>query len=93
VQRYPAEWAVALREMIAAGPELLVPAHGLPISGRQRIATVLGDIATALEDLVAAVIAMMNQERRSMRSSTQCRFLPTRWPSRISDRCTTNQSS
>jgi len=61
VQRYPVEWATALREMIAAGPELLVPAHGLPITGRERIASVLDDIATALEDLVADVIAMMNQ--------------------------------
>jgi alkyl sulfatase BDS1-like metallo-beta-lactamase superfamily hydrolase len=61
VQRYPVEWAAAPREMIAAGPELLVPAHGLPIAGRRRIATVLDDIATALEDLVAAVIAMMNE--------------------------------
>ena len=61
VQRYPVEWAVALREMIAAGPELLVPAHGLPIAGRKRIATVLDDIATALENLVADVIAMMNE--------------------------------
>ena len=33
VQRYPLEWAAALRDMIAAGPELLVPAHGLPIAG------------------------------------------------------------
>jgi alkyl sulfatase BDS1-like metallo-beta-lactamase superfamily hydrolase len=61
VQRYPLEWAAALREMIAVGPELLVPAHGLPISGAPRIATVLGDIAIALETLVADVIAMMNQ--------------------------------
>jgi glyoxylase-like metal-dependent hydrolase (beta-lactamase superfamily II) len=61
VQRYPVEWAAALREMIAAGPELLVPAHGLPIAGHKRIAIVLDDIATALEDLVADVIAMMNQ--------------------------------
>jgi alkyl sulfatase BDS1-like metallo-beta-lactamase superfamily hydrolase len=61
VQRYPSEWAAALREMIAFGPELLVPAHGLPIAGRERIATVLGDIAVALENLVADVIAMMNQ--------------------------------
>ena len=45
VQRYPLEWAAALREMIAAGPELLVPAHGLPIAGTARIAVVLGDIA------------------------------------------------
>ena len=61
VQRYPVEWAAALREMIVAEPELLVPAHGLPIAGRARIATVLGDIADALEHVVADVIAMMNQ--------------------------------
>ena len=61
VQRYPLEWAVALREMIAVGPELLVPAHGLPIAGRDRIALVLGDMADALEGLVADVIALMNQ--------------------------------
>ncbi|MEY2401342.1 MAG: hypothetical protein QOJ08_1453 [Ilumatobacteraceae bacterium] len=61
VQRYPLEWAAALRDMIAAGPDLLVPAHGLPIVGAERIATVLGDIATALEGLVGDVIAMMNQ--------------------------------
>ena len=61
VQRYPLEWAAALREMIAAGPELLVPAHGLPIGGNARIAVVLGDIADTLETLVADVIALMNQ--------------------------------
>lgn len=60
VQRYPIEWAAALRRMMAKGPELLLPAHGLPISGSERIARVLGDIATALEDLVAEVVAMMN---------------------------------
>ena len=46
--------------MIAAGPELLLPAHGLPIAGRERIARVLDDVATALEDLVRDVVAMMN---------------------------------
>ncbi len=61
VQRYPLEWAAALRDMIAAGPQLLVPAHGLPIAGQERIASVLGDIADALEQLVGDVIAMMNQ--------------------------------
>lgn len=60
VQRYPREWAVALRKMIAVGPELLIPAHGLPIEGRDRIARVLDEIATALEDLENAVVAMMN---------------------------------
>jgi alkyl sulfatase BDS1-like metallo-beta-lactamase superfamily hydrolase len=61
VQRYPIEWAAALRAMIAQGPELLVPAHGLPIVGRERIARVLDDIATALEVLVAEVVRMMNE--------------------------------
>jgi glyoxylase-like metal-dependent hydrolase (beta-lactamase superfamily II) len=60
VQRFPIEWAAALREMIAHGPELLLPAHGLPIEGRERIAGVLGDIAGALERLVAEVVDMMN---------------------------------
>ena len=60
VQRYPIEWAAALRRMIAAEPELLLPAHGLPIAGRERIARVLDDVATALEDLVRDVVAMMN---------------------------------
>ncbi len=60
VQRYPIEWAAALRAMIAKEPELLLPAHGLPIAGRERIARVLDDVATALEDLVTDVVAMMN---------------------------------
>ncbi|MFZ4717796.1 MAG: alkyl sulfatase dimerization domain-containing protein [Ilumatobacteraceae bacterium] len=60
VQRYPIEWAAALRTMIAQGPELLLPAHGLPIVGKERIARVLDDVATALEDLVREVVARMN---------------------------------
>ena len=60
VQRYPIEWAAALRAMIAKEPELLLPAHGLPIAGKERIARVLDDVATALEDLVSGVVAMMN---------------------------------
>ena len=61
VQRYPGEWAAALRAMLALEPELLLPAHGLAVAGQQRVATVLGDLATALERLVADVIAAMNQ--------------------------------
>jgi glyoxylase-like metal-dependent hydrolase (beta-lactamase superfamily II) len=60
VQRFPIEWAAALREMIAKEPELLLPAHGLPIEGRARIAGVLDDIATALELIVREVVDMMN---------------------------------
>jgi alkyl sulfatase BDS1-like metallo-beta-lactamase superfamily hydrolase len=60
VQRWPIEWAAALRAMIAKGPELLLPAHGLPIAGNERIARVLDEIATALENLVRDVVTMMN---------------------------------
>ncbi len=60
VQRYPSEWAAALRQMVARRPELLVPAHGLPIGGAERIAVVLGDMADALESLVDRTIEMMN---------------------------------
>ena len=60
VQRYPREWAVALREMAGLGAELLVPAHGFPIAGAQRIRTVLEDTAFALETLVDGALEMMN---------------------------------
>ena len=60
VQRFPIEWAAALRAMIAKEPELLLPAHGLPIEGKQRIATVLDDIASSLELVVREVVEMMN---------------------------------
>ena len=61
MQRYPVEWAAALRaDDRRTSPSCSLPAHGLPIAGAERIATVLDDIATALEDLVADVLAMMN---------------------------------
>ena len=60
VQRYPSEWAAALREMAALEPELLCPAHGLPIAGTDRIQRVLGETATVLEDLVSQTLALMN---------------------------------
>ena len=46
--------------MAALGPELLLPAHGLPIGGRDRIAWVLDTIAGALERLVSDVVEAMN---------------------------------
>jgi len=60
VQRFPIEWAEALRAMIAKEPELMLPAHGLPIAGKERIARVLDEIATALEYLVKSTVEMMN---------------------------------
>ena len=60
VQRYPGEWVAALHRMIAQGPELFVPAHGLPIAGADRIAHVLTTVADTLDVLVEQVLAMMN---------------------------------
>ncbi len=61
VQRYPGEWATALRQMAALEPELLLPAHGLPIGGADRIRTVLETVAGTLEDLVQRVVDLMNE--------------------------------
>lgn len=60
VQRYPEEWAAALRAMAALEPDLLLPAHGLPIGGAARIARVLDEVASALEALVEQVVSLMN---------------------------------
>jgi len=46
--------------MSSCRPELLLPAHGLPIAGQARIARVLDEVASALEDLVHAVLDTMN---------------------------------
>ncbi|WP_344907120.1 hypothetical protein [Streptosporangium longisporum] len=35
-QRYPREWAVALRRMAALRPEIMLPSHGAPIFGADR---------------------------------------------------------
>ncbi len=64
VQRYPLEWARALRKMATKGAELFVPAHGLPIGGRKRIANVLDEVASALEHVVDATLEMMNAGER-----------------------------
>jgi alkyl sulfatase BDS1-like metallo-beta-lactamase superfamily hydrolase len=60
VQRYPIEWAAALRDMASRRPDVLLPAHGLPVGGADRIEEMLLDIAGALEGLVADVVEMMN---------------------------------
>jgi len=60
VQRYPKEWAAALRKMQAKNADLLFGAHGLPVRGAERINTVLGDMADALESLLLRTVEMMN---------------------------------
>jgi len=59
-QRFALEWAAALREILALGPELVLPGHGLPLRGRETIARVLGETAEWLESLHEQVVALMN---------------------------------
>jgi glyoxylase-like metal-dependent hydrolase (beta-lactamase superfamily II) len=60
VQRYPREWAAALRKMAALGAETLMPGHGPPILGAARVAQALGEAAELLESLVEQTLAQMN---------------------------------
>lgn len=64
VQRYPREWAVALRAMAALDAEVMLPGHGLPIYGRERIARALGETAALLEFLHDETLARMNAGMR-----------------------------
>ena len=64
VQRYPDEWAAALRAMAALEPELLLPGHGLPVAGAADVRMVLEDTATMLETLVEGTLGLMNEGAR-----------------------------
>ena len=64
VQRFAWDWAIALREMAALHPELLLPAHGPAIGGEDDIQRVLLDTAEALESLHTQTLALMNSGAR-----------------------------
>ncbi len=64
VQRYPLEWAQALRRMAALQAEYLLPGHGLPVIGAGRVAAALADTAELLESLVEQTLAVMNDGGR-----------------------------
>jgi alkyl sulfatase BDS1-like metallo-beta-lactamase superfamily hydrolase len=61
VQRYPREWAAALRTMAALDAELLLPGHGPPILGAARVRRALTETAELLETLVEQTLAWMNE--------------------------------
>jgi alkyl sulfatase BDS1-like metallo-beta-lactamase superfamily hydrolase len=60
VQRYPREWAIALREMAGLGADVLLPGHGLPIVGPDRVTQALTDAASLLESLHDQTLELMN---------------------------------
>jgi len=64
VQRYPREWASALRRMVALEPEVLLPGHGLPVLGADRIAQALSETAELLDLLVDQTLELMNAGAR-----------------------------
>lgn len=64
VQRYPAEWAEALRAMAEVGAGMLLPSHGPPIVGADRVRTALSHTAAYLESLVAQTLELMNRGAR-----------------------------
>ncbi len=64
VQRFPREWAAALRTMAELGPETLFPGHGMPILGKDRVAQALSETAELLETLVDQTLALMNAGAR-----------------------------
>jgi len=64
VQRYPREWAQALREIMALEPEVLLPGHGFPVVGADRVRRALTDTAELLDSLVEQTLALMNAGAR-----------------------------
>ncbi len=59
-QRYPLEWAKALREMAGLGAEVMLPGHVVPIWGSDRIRTALTGAADILDSLVFQTLEHMN---------------------------------
>ncbi len=64
VQRYPREWAQALRRMSELGARYLLPGHGMPVIGDQRVRQALSETAQYLESIVDQTLAMMNEGAR-----------------------------
>ncbi|MEZ4401649.1 MAG: alkyl sulfatase dimerization domain-containing protein [Kofleriaceae bacterium] len=61
VQRYVREWADALDAMRALAPAVLLPGHGPPIVGADRVAQALAETASLLRTLHDQTVAAMNQ--------------------------------
>ena len=60
VQRYPREWAAALRRMLTLDAEFLLPGHGFPVIGADRVRLALTDTANLLDSLVDQTLDVMN---------------------------------
>jgi alkyl sulfatase BDS1-like metallo-beta-lactamase superfamily hydrolase len=61
VQRYVSDWADALDEMAGKGAELMIPGHGFPIFGAERVHEALTVTAGFIRDIEDQTVAMMNK--------------------------------
>jgi glyoxylase-like metal-dependent hydrolase (beta-lactamase superfamily II) len=64
VQRYPRDWARAMRAISELGADVLLPGHGLPIVGRDRVRQATSDAAELLESLLDQTLGLMNDGAR-----------------------------
>ena len=64
VQRFPDEWARALRTMATYEAEVLLPGHGMPVVGVERVHEALTSTAAYLESLCEQTLHQMNAGRR-----------------------------
>ncbi|MBN2157687.1 MAG: MBL fold metallo-hydrolase [Candidatus Lokiarchaeota archaeon] len=60
-QRYIKEWAENLLKMAEKDAEILLPGHGVPIIGKERVKKALSDTAEYLDLLYSQTIDLMNQ--------------------------------
>lgn len=61
VQRFPREWAIALRDMADLGATVMLPGHGFPVVGEERIREGLTSAAELLESLHDQTLTLMNE--------------------------------
>jgi alkyl sulfatase BDS1-like metallo-beta-lactamase superfamily hydrolase len=61
VQRYASDWARALRAMAAREPQVLLPGHGVPIFGAERVRAALLDTADYLDSLYRQTLECLNR--------------------------------
>ncbi len=61
VPRYPRDWSLALREMAALDAEVMLPGHGLPVVGAERVKAALEDTAALLESICDQTFELMNR--------------------------------
>ena len=61
VQRYVGEWAAALRTMERFHAEILLPGHGLPIFGAERVCEALSNTASYLESIYEQTVSLLNE--------------------------------